>query len=93
MEESIIATKQACRYLAIDKANTLISLVAVNLQLQKPNIIGKEGIGVAELKKEQSVKIMLADTGKATAVADTDEHTVITIISDDQMYEKLKIDS
>ena len=44
-----------------------------------------------ELTKEKSIMILLVDKGKLTVIMDTEtyEQTVITMLSDDNTYEKL----
>ena len=97
VEDFVVATEQACRYLPIDKADQLRAQVAgvmKSAKLPKPNITKKERQALIELRKEKSIMILPADKGKATVIMDTGEYEqkVKTMLLKCKTYEKLNKD-
>ena len=88
----VIATEQVCHpFDTADQLKAQVLGILKSAKLPKLNITKKERQTLAELRKEKSIMILLADKGKVAVMTDTDDYKqkAITMLSDNKTYEKL----
>ena len=95
--EIITASETACNSLPEEEVSDLRARVAGIIRNRKPlksNIWKEERRAIQDLRKEKSIKILLADKGKYTVVMDTTSYKAKcqALLDDPKTYEKIKKD-